>query len=141
MMLATILVLAAAAAEPDFSWLAGCWEEQSGGGAWSEECWTAPRGGMLMGSGRGGKGDATTSYEFMRIARGDDGSWAFWGSPGGAAPVAFRLVEARAGTARFENPDHDYPQTITYRIEGDELVATISWVDGAKLQTWRYRRK
>ena len=33
------------------AWMAGCWEARDGD-RWSEECWTIPRAGMMMGSGR-----------------------------------------------------------------------------------------
>jgi hypothetical protein len=42
-----------------------------------------------------------------------------------AYPVPFRMVEADAGKAVFENPLHDFPQHITYeRNDEDSLTAT-----------------
>ena len=41
----------------------------------------------------------------------------------------------------FENPAHDYPTRITYRRDGDRLVATISGPNGANPMSWRYRRR
>lgn len=119
-------------------WLSGRWVEEGPDG-WAEENWTPPRGGVMLGTGRTGKGNQARSFEFMRIADGPDGV-AFWGSPGGQAPVAFPLVEERTGEIAFENPRHDYPTRISYRREGKTLIATTSGPGGANPQTWRYRR-
>ena len=122
----------------DLGWLSGHWV-QEGPDGWAEESWTGPRGGVMLGTGRTGKGDKAGSFEFMRIADGPDGV-AFWGSPGGQAPVAFPLAEEGPNVVAFENPKHDYPTRISYRREGKILVATTSGPGGADPQTWRYRR-
>jgi hypothetical protein len=49
-------------------------------------------------------------------------------------------VKSGIGEAVFENPTHDYPQRISYRMEGETLVATTSLMDGSQAQNWRYRR-
>lgn len=120
-------------------WLSGRWV-QEGPEGWAEENWTPPRGGAMLGTGRTGKGDAARSFEFMRIADGRDGT-AFWGSPGGQAPVAFPLVEQGPNLVAFENPKHDYPTRISYRRDGNTLIATTSGPGGTNPQTWRYKRR
>jgi hypothetical protein len=41
-------------------------------------------------------------------------------------PVAFRLVRLEAKTAQFENPQHDFPQKITYsRNEDGSMDARV----------------
>ena len=35
------------------AFLTGCWEQRQGD-RWTEECWTSPRGGLMIGSGREG---------------------------------------------------------------------------------------
>lgn len=119
-------------------WLSGRWM-QEGPEGWAEENWTLPRGGVMLGTGRTGKGDKAGSFEFMRIADGPDGV-VFWGSPGGKTPVAFPLVEEGSNLVAFENPKHDYPTRISYRREGKVLIATTSGPGGTDPQTWRYRR-
>lgn len=136
------LALAAAApvdAVADFSWLSGAWVSQNGD-AWTEEWWTPPRGGVMIGAGFSGRGETATSFEHMRIMKDKAGTLAFYGMPGGAPAVAFPLVRQSEGEAVFENPAHDYPQRIRYRMEGETLVATVSLIDGSKAQSWRYRR-
>lgn len=103
------------------SWLAGCWENLPGERV-SEECWMAPRGGVILGLnrslGRGGK----ASFEFLRIALEESGAIVYHASPGGRPSTPFRLVESTADTAVFENPEHDFPQRITYRLAEDGLL-------------------
>jgi ABC-type sugar transport system substrate-binding protein len=136
-----ILLLAqvTAASAPMPAFLAGCWEQQAGD-RWTEECWTAPRGGLMIGSGRTGKGDTVSHWEYMRIERGADGALTFYGSPRGAPAVAFKATEADGKQVIFVNPAHDYPQRVRYVATGDRIDAEVSLADGTKPERWRYRR-
>lgn len=143
--LGTILMLAAGtswAASPieQLDWLAGRWA-LSEGANWSEETWTAPRGGLMLGVNRSGEADAATAFEFLRIAADADGSVVYWAAPGGAAPTPFRLSTQSEHRVVFENPGHDFPTRIEYRRDGDVLVATISGKDGANAMSWRWQRQ
>ena len=135
------LLLMAAAPEgvEQFGWMSGAWVSRDGD-EWTEELWTEPKGGMLLGVNRTGTGDRATGFEFMRIAVGADGAISFWGSPGGKPPVEFRLTSSRPGEVVFENPAHDFPTRIVYRREGDALVATVSGPDGTETLSWPFRR-
>ena len=139
-----IVALFAIAAQPapkveDLSWLSGAWLSETGEG-WTEELWTSPRGGVMLGTNRSGEGDRATGYEFMRIAADGQGRLAFWGSPGGKPAVAFPLVSSSAREAVFENPAHDFPTRIVYRREGERLVATVSGPEGKNPLRWVFRR-
>lgn len=116
-------------------WLSGHWLQTGPGGSWAEEYWTEPRADLMLGTGLSGKGREVKNWEFMRIQ-----GATFWGSPQGQAPVAFRIVEQGSKSVTFENPKHDYPTRISYRLEGKMLIATTSGPNGANPQTWRYRR-
>ena len=129
----------ATATLPMPSFLTGCWEQRSGEN-WTEECWTAPRGGLMIGSGRSGKGDAVSHWEYMRIERGADGALTFYGSPKGAPAVAFKATEAIDKHITFVNAAHDYPQRVRYVATADGIDAEVSLADGSKPQRWRYRR-
>lgn len=140
-----VLIIAAAAAvaeaapSPMPAFLTGCWEHRDGA-RWTQECWTDPRAGQMMGSGRSGAGDSLKSWEWMRIVRADDGSVSFLGSPGGAAPTPFKARELTPTSAEFANPAHDYPQRIRYEIKDGRLEAEVSLIDGSKAERWTYRR-
>jgi hypothetical protein len=124
----------------NLAWLAGTWVADEGEGRWTEERWSAPRGGVMLGTSLSGQGKAASWFEFMRIAPAEGGRVAFHASPGGAPASAFPLVETGKRKAVFENPAHDYPTRIEYRREGNLLSATISGPGGAKARTWRYRK-
>lgn len=122
------------------SWLSGHWvHESKDRSSWTEESWLA-RGDMMVGVGMSGSGETARSYEYMRIAKDKDGVVTFWGSPQGSKPVPFRMVWLGAAEVAFENPAHDFPTRISYRRDGDVLIATVSGPGGSKPQTWRYRR-
>ena len=140
-MIALLMLVEAATtplAMPAF--LSGCWEQRRDDGRWTEECWTDPRGGLMIGSGRDGKGDQVRHWEWMRIERGADGSLTFYGSPKGAAAVGFRVIEADSKSITFANPNHDYPQRVRYAVTDTGLDAEVSLVDGSKPNSWSYRR-
>ena len=133
---------ASAADIADLEWLAGTWKTESKGEAarWTEERWSPPRGGTMLGTGLSGRGGKALSYEFMRIAVDDKGEIAFWGSPQGATPVPFRLESMTESEAVFVNPAHDYPERIVYRVTGRGMTATTSLADGSNAQSWKYKR-
>ena len=134
------IAMAAAQAAPMPAFLAGCWEEKRAEQSWTEECWTSERGGLMMGSGRNGKGDTVARWEWMRIERGADGALTFYASPKGARPVAFKATAADAHSATFVNPAHDFPQRVRYERTAIGLDAELSLADGKKPVRWSYRR-
>jgi hypothetical protein len=126
------------AAMDDLGWMSGQWVTADGT---TEEAWTAPRAGMMLGLGRTVQSGVAREYEFLRLQAGADGVPVYWASPNGVTPVGFRLAQAGHESATFENPAHDYPQRIRYRRDGDALVATISAIDDSHAMTWTYRRQ
>lgn len=139
-MFSLLLFLAAASAQPAMpAFLVGCWEERRQAGGWTEECWTTPRGGLMIGSGRDGKGDSVGHWEWMRIERAADGSLAFFASPRGAPAVRFAAAASAAGSITFTNAANDYPQRVTYTKTAAGLDAEISLLDGSKATRWSYR--
>jgi hypothetical protein len=118
-------------------WLTGEWR-QDRGDRWDEEVWTLPRGGMMIGVGRAGRGDSLRSWEVMRIVRAADGTLTFHGAPEGGPATVFPLVGQGVREISFANPDHDYPQRIRYWREGRLLMAETSKMDGSGAQSWTY---
>ena len=138
---AALLAAASPATRADeLGWLAGDWASEDGE-RWTEESWAPPRGGMMIGHSRSGRGEQLRDFEFIRIAPGTDGTLAYIAMPQGGAPVAFALVRHDGSSATFENSAHDYPQRIAYARSGDTLTATISLIDGSKPMRWTFRRR
>lgn len=138
----TLLLLAgmfSSSSAPLPAFLAGCWEQRVGE-RWTEECWTAPRGGLMIGSGRTGKGDTLSNWEWMRIERSADGSLSFYASPKGAPAVTFKATQISESEIIFGNPAHDFPQRIRYLRTAAGIDAEISLTNGGKPVRWSYRR-
>ncbi len=111
------------AANPSLDWLAGHWCADVGGKT-VEELWLPPHGGVLVGLSRTISSDQTTGFEYFRIAD-LEGVQNFIAQPGGRPPTSFKRAAGGGAWVRFENPDHDFPQRIEYRREGDALHALI----------------
>lgn len=124
----------------DLAWMNGRWLTGENG-RWTEEIWSGPRGGTLMGFSWSGEGAAIDAYEYIRVQPGEDDEIIYLAQPNGGAGVGFYLVRAEGMTATFENPDHDFPQRIRYARDGDTMVATISKMDGSNAISWTYRRQ
>lgn len=118
-------------------WLTGEWQQERAD-RWSEEVWTLPRGGTMIGVGRTGRGESLRSWEVLRIIRAADGSLALHAAPDGGPATIFPAIEQGIRDISFANPDHDYPQRIRYRREGRLLMAETSKMDGTKIQSWTY---
>ena len=102
----------------DLAWMSGRW--LTGDGArWTEEIWSGPRGGTLMGFSWSGEGAAISEYEYIRIQPGEDDEIIYLAQANGGAGVGFYLVRAEGTSATFENLDHDFrsksatPETAT----------------------------
>jgi hypothetical protein len=131
---------APAARVEDLAWMSGGWEAGSGE-TWTEEQWSAPRGGVMLGYSRTGAGGTMGEFEFIRLQAGGDGVPVYMPQPGGRPPVLFRLVAGGRTSATFENRAHDYPQRITYRRNGNVMVATVALADGSRPISWTFRRR
>lgn len=130
-----------AASDPqlaELAWLAGSWSGEERGTV-SEEHWTLPAGGLMVGMHRDVSA-AGSFFEALRIERRPDGIY-YVAQPRGGAPTAFRLVERGRERAVFENPAHDHPRRILYWREGGVLRARIEGSEGGKPRAseWRWR--
>jgi len=135
-----LLVQVSAAPPPMPAFLAGCWEDRRPDGRWTEECWTSHRGGVMIGSGRTGKGESVRHWEWMRIERNASGAPVFYGSPEGTPAVAFVATEADSTSITFTNAAHDFPQRVRYTRTETGIDAEVSLADGSRPQRWSYRR-
>lgn len=151
MMMSLIAALLAAAQPAPWAppaplpgWMAGCWMAE-GEGNQTEECWTVPRGTMMLGSSHTFSGPTTRWFEHMRIVQ-DGTTLAFIAQPGGSPPTRFAMVDRLAinddrPVIIFENLANAYPQRIRYTTDADgSLIAEIAQADGSRVQRWTFRR-
>ena len=116
----------------EFGWLAGCW-----GGAHNKkeltEQWMKPAGGTMLGAGRTVSNGKTVEYEFVQLRQDETGDIYYVARPSGQKEASFKLVRGGPREAVFEDPEHDFPQRIIYRLESDgSLLARIEGVVNGK---------
>jgi hypothetical protein len=119
---------AATPAIAELSWLAGCWRQESSGRV-VDEVWMAPAGDAILGMSRTVAKDRAVAHEFMQIRNSADGL-VFVARPSGQEEATFRLVKSGARELVFENPTHDFPQRVIYRLDSpDALVGRVEGTD------------
>lgn len=141
----SILLLLAALASPpasvqDLAWMSGCWASTDGE-AGSGETWTAPAGGTLLGVSRTVKRGKTVAHEFMQIRETGPGQIAFIAIPSGQKEASFPLVRLTGQEAVFENPQHDFPQRVIYRRNGDHLTGRVEGSEGGETKGFDFPMK
>jgi hypothetical protein len=133
-----ITLFAAAAASPaahaqeaslnSLSWLAGCWAPESGEPG-SVEHWLPPAGGTMLATSRTIKNGKTVEYEFIGIHTESDGRIVYTARPSRQRETSFVASSIGSASAIFENPSHDFPQRVIYRLRPDGgLAARIEGV-------------
>ena len=122
------------------SWLVGDWQTAAGGRSQTDEHWTAPAGGSMLGLSRTVAAGRTHEFEYLRIEQRSDGIY-YVAHPQARCPgTDFKLTHVTNTEAVFENPAHDFPKRITYRKTPEgSLVATVDGGPGSKSITLTYR--
>ncbi len=111
----------------DVAWLAGCWEYSSGSRT-VEEHWLAPRAHSMVNVGRTVQADKLIESE-MVIIREQDGRLAYEAHPSGQPSAVFMSRTISDREVVFENLQHDFPQRVGYKREGEALLA---WIEGTR---------
>ncbi len=130
--------------QPDvgrLAWLGGCWRLEAGTRI-TDEQWMAPAGGAMLGMSRTVRDGKLVEYEHLTITN-VDGRLGYTANPSGQAENTFWLVQANDTTAVFADPEHDFPQQLTYqRTRPDSLVVTIAGPSRGERReiAFRYRR-
>lgn len=111
-------------------WMSGSWAGTKDG-VHSEEHWSTPKGGMLIGMHRDVKDGRAVGFEFFRIQM-QDGVITYLTQPGGKPATPFAAKELGPKRVVFENAAHDFPQRIIYwQTKPNELRARIEGtIDG-----------
>ncbi|MDP1554251.1 MAG: DUF6265 family protein [Hyphomonas sp.] len=126
----------AAHADEGLKWMSGCWRTQD---QTYKEVWSKPEAGFLFGYAL--TYDETGALSFFEQARIDGGAPAVYNAyPGGFGPSEFTEESRAKNTVTFANSAHDYPQRIVYARKGSRMTATISLANGARAQTWEFRK-
>jgi hypothetical protein len=145
-LIALVLLSTQLAAEPvrveSLSWMAGHWSATRADGGVTEEAWLAPKGGLMLGVNRTLTAKGKVSFEFLRIEDTPDGV-VYLASPSGQPATPFKLTAANSSRATFENPEHDFPKRLTYRLEDDHPIARVDGGPSAPdtAMEWRWTKQ
>lgn len=126
-------------------WMLGEWMQTSDAGTLSES-WKKVNDSVFAGGAYFVKGEDTLHHERIRLYQKEDVLMyeATVTGQNDNMPVVFPCTVIKENLLTFSNPQHDYPQTITYRlINRDSLVATISGKQQGKpvSQSYGMRKK
>ena len=141
LLLAAGLAHAQAGRVADLQWMTGTWVHEDARQKVTES-WVGPANGMMAAVNLTAYAGGKRSFEFLRIVDAGE-SMSYLASPGGRAPVEFKLRELGERRVVFENPAHDFPQRIHYWMDGGRLAARVEGtVKGeARSEEWRFERK
>ena len=115
-------------------WLIGTWENKTSTGS-IYETWSKIRDNELSGKSYMVKGKDTVVFENVRLVQEQDRLFYIptVKDQNNGLPVRFAAKKISATQLVFENPQHDFPQIISYtKISLDSLVAEISGVRNGK---------
>ena len=124
----------------ELAWLTGSWSSTDARGHSSEEHWTTPRNGLMLGTHRDLRGKRA-SFEFLRIVQRGK-TLVYIASPSGGKPTEFALESLERQRAVFANPEHDWPKRLIYERKKKTLHVTAEGKtarDMRRLQ-WTWRR-
>jgi hypothetical protein len=115
----------------DVGWFVGQWKSPGSEKLTSEEHWTEPAAGSMIGMFRMLNGEKPIIYEFLMIEEGSDGVFMRLRHFKTAMaevekePIRFKLTKASATEAVFENPDNEKPKRITYRLDQPNQMSEV----------------
>lgn len=116
----------------DLAWLKGCWSLNRNGRETTEH-WLRPAGGTMLGISRTVADGKTLEFEFTQIRQEADGRIVFIAKPSGQPEATFKLIKGNDREVVFENPLHDFPQRVIYRLQTDgSLLGRIEGLSKGK---------
>jgi hypothetical protein len=134
-----VLLGGIAAAEPkpaldQLSFMSGCWAFSTGD-RMTEELWTKPAGGTMIGFSRVVEGPKTVFTEYTQIREESGGLTMFVQLRLAGSTTAFRLTSLTADEAVFTS-DLEFPKRLVYRRQKDgSLLARTDGMEHSKDKT------
>ena len=109
------------------SWLTGTWNRTNvKPGRKAHERWEMTGKHEMKGWGVTMKEQDTAFVEKLKLVIKDNKIWYVADVSHNKAPVFFELTAINNDGFTCENPTHDFPKKIVYKINGNKLIATIS---------------
>lgn len=109
------------------TFISGCWEmSKAGNKTLVSEQWMSPVGNAMLGMSRTIRNDRLGTFEHLRIVEDETGINYISKPSQNKEETSFKLVKWSENDATFENPAHDFPQRIIYKLtKPDTLFARI----------------
>jgi hypothetical protein len=119
------------------TFMAGCWS-----GPGTVEMWMKPEAGSVLGVGRTVRNGKVVGTEYFSVTERPDGIVMNVQQRLAATTTVFRVKEITATSVTFENPEHDFPQRVIYRLTGPgSLLGRIEGRDKGKERAVDYPMK
>ena len=122
------------------NWFLGKWENKTSEGTFSEE-WKVENDSLYLGQSYFINNNDTLFAETVRLEQHKNDLFYIVSVPNQneEQPVAFKLTSSTVDYFVFENPEHDFPKKITYKlVNKDSLYAEIS--EGEKSQGFPFTK-
>ncbi|MEM7037145.1 MAG: DUF6265 family protein [Bacteroidota bacterium] len=126
------------------SWMVGDWEQAEKDGSSSVETWARVHSDTMRGRAVSipQDGGDTTLLETLSLVHENGKAFYIPNVPHNGGPVRFEMtqLDRKIKLAVFENPEHDFPQRISYQMLGDSvLLAKISGEYEGRKSTREFR--
>lgn len=106
------------------AFLSGCWEiNVPARKILVTEHWMAPFGDAMIGMARNVRDGKMGSYEYLRIVQNGSGIKYVAKPSQSQSETSFKLVKLASNEVIFENPEHDFPQRVIYKLTDNENLA------------------
>lgn len=123
------------------NWLIGQWEGIQGPGIYHEE-WNKASESELKGKAYLIKKGEIVNTEILSIRENATGIFYIADVSHNPSPVSFKLTNLTDCSFIFENPEHDFPQKITYENKDNQfLYAAVEAVMNGKIKKIEYNLK
>lgn len=124
-----------------FEKLTGAWEGQHGNGIYKED-WTRTGDQELSGKANFIKDNKIVNQEILKLISNINGVFYIADVSHNPEPVSFKLSNTDEKSVVFENPEHDFPQKITYTFsDEDSLTAVIESLSENDKRKFTYELK
>lgn len=125
----------------DLSFLLGEWQDAQGN-LWVNEKWERVSDDTFEGQGwvTSVNSKDIVAQESLRIVLMSDKVFYFAKVPSNPLPVAFALVQCSDKVFQFHNPNHDFPQTITYSQTSAHRVDVEVTNESGKRLLFQFRK-
>lgn len=111
----------------DFKWMTGTWGRQNTKlGSSAFESWEKMTKKGFSGQGITLQGADTVFVEKLSIVKKENKLYYVAEVSQNVAPTYFKITSYSKNGFVCENPDHDFPKKIEYKLQGNILTATIS---------------